>query len=225
MSPGGRRVRDHGVGSRIKLVVLNVQLHSLLPVVMPLAGPADLRDVQLGTVHLDEVHELLWLVLGVQHTQLSVHSDVGPLVAQAVLQQHHQFLEMSVLFVVHNELLQVIRVDNNVHTGHLGHAELVGGYTCGVHLLPSLRVVGLLRGVNSKLKLSQLNEARRKPSIVGDGLEQDLSCLEETLVVEAVPNALHIRGVGAANKLFHLRERVSLGQSIHQLRVDVLVLL
>mmetsp|Transcript_17866 Transcript_17866/g.38286 ORF Transcript_17866/g.38286 Transcript_17866/m.38286 type:complete len:295 (+) Transcript_17866:991-1875(+) len=217
-------VRHHGVGSGIELVVVHVEEHSLLPEVMSFAGLDELGDVELGGVHLDEVHELLRLVLCVQDGQLGVHAYMRPLAAQAAVQKLNQFLEVAVFLVLRDEVFEVIGMHDDVHACDLRTSELLGLDAGDVDLAPSLGVVCLLRCLYRLRVLAQLHEAGGQLGVVGDGLVENLGSLEETLVIKPVSNSQDVRGVRSANELLHVAKSVGLRVRVHQLRVHHLVL-
>mmetsp|Transcript_7009 Transcript_7009/g.17530 ORF Transcript_7009/g.17530 Transcript_7009/m.17530 type:complete len:212 (+) Transcript_7009:940-1575(+) len=166
MREGRRAVRHHRVRSGVKLVVVSIQKNRLLPEVMALASVGQLWDVQLRCVHLDEIHKLLRLVLRVKNRELRVHADVGALVAEACIQERDQLLEVAMLFVLHDELFEVVGVNDNVHRRDLGALELLRRNARGVELLPDLRIVGLPSRVNGLRVLPEVHVARGKFRVV-----------------------------------------------------------
>mmetsp|Transcript_39737 Transcript_39737/g.89625 ORF Transcript_39737/g.89625 Transcript_39737/m.89625 type:complete len:236 (-) Transcript_39737:2442-3149(-) len=225
MREGGRTVGHHGVCGRVELVIVSVEEHSMLPEVMSLAGMDKLGNVQLARVHLDEVHELLRLVLGVQDAQLRVHSNMRPLACEACVQEADEFLEVSLLLVVCNKLLQVVRVHYDVHARDLRATELLGLHAGNVHLLPRLRVVGLSSGLNGVGILPKLHVTRGELGVVGNGLVEDLGGLVRALLVEAVADRLNVCSVGPAHKLLHVSQAIGLRVREYQLAIDESILL
>mmetsp|Transcript_1325 Transcript_1325/g.3676 ORF Transcript_1325/g.3676 Transcript_1325/m.3676 type:complete len:568 (+) Transcript_1325:983-2686(+) len=224
MRVGHWAVRHHGAGGQVVLVVVAVQEHGLLPEVVALARVRQLRDVELRRVHLDEVHELVWLVLGEQDAELGVHAGVRALLGQAGVEQADQLLEVAVLLVVRDQLLQVVWVDDDVHGGDLGATELLRGDARDVDLLPDFRVVGLPRRLDRLGVLPELHEAGRELRVVGDRVVEQLRGLEVLLLVQAVANGQAVRRVGAADELLHLGQAIGLGVRVNELGVDHLVL-
>mmetsp|Transcript_46457 Transcript_46457/g.110420 ORF Transcript_46457/g.110420 Transcript_46457/m.110420 type:complete len:206 (+) Transcript_46457:1017-1634(+) len=159
MREGHRAVSHHRVGRLVVLIIVRVQEHGMLPVVVPLARIDELGDVQLRHVHLDEVHQHLWLVLRIHRGQLCVHAHMSTLVAEPGFQQLHQRIEAALLLVLGNHLLQMVRVNNNVLACNLCTAELFRLDAGQVHLLPCLGVVRLLRRLDRLRVLSELHVA------------------------------------------------------------------
>ncbi len=118
-------VLHHGVGGQVVLNVVHVQEHRLLPVVVALAGVDQLWDFQLRNVHLDEVHEFLGFVLGLEDAELCVHANVRPLAAEAAVEECEELLKVPRPLVVSDELLEVIRVHDDVHACNLCTVELL----------------------------------------------------------------------------------------------------
>mmetsp|Transcript_25740 Transcript_25740/g.76640 ORF Transcript_25740/g.76640 Transcript_25740/m.76640 type:complete len:1065 (+) Transcript_25740:1273-4467(+) len=197
----------------------------MLPEVVALAGVDELRDVQLGGVHPDEVHQLLGLVLGVEDRQLCVHADMRALVAEAGVDEADELLEVAQVLVLGSELFEVVRVHDNVHACDLGAPELARLDAGDVHLLPRLRVVGLLRSVHGLRVLPEHHVAGRQAGVVRDGSVEDLGGLVGVLVVQLVAHRLGVGGVRAADELLHVPEAVRLGVAVDELAVDELVLL
>ena len=161
-------------------------------IVVPLARLDHLGDVQLRGVELDEVHELLRLVLGVEDGQLRIQADVRALTVEAAVQQAHQRVEGALLLVLRDQLLEVVRVHDDVHARELGAAVLLRLDARNVHLLPGPRVVGLLRRVDGRGVLLQLHVAGGELRVVRDGGVEDLRRLVGALLVEAVADLLQI---------------------------------
>mmetsp|Transcript_30633 Transcript_30633/g.49145 ORF Transcript_30633/g.49145 Transcript_30633/m.49145 type:complete len:261 (-) Transcript_30633:689-1471(-) len=214
----------HGVGSLVKLIVVGEQEDRLLPVVVPLTCLDELGDVELLRIQLDEVHQFLCLVLGIENCKLGVHTDVSALVAEARVQERNKLLERARRLILRNELVEVVRVDNDVHRAHLCTAELLSLDASAVHLLPSLRVVRLLRGLNSLGILTELNVACSELGVGGDGQVENLCGLVRTLVVKSISNSLEICGVGAADELLHLGHSFGLRIGVDKLCVNQLIL-
>mmetsp|Transcript_7994 Transcript_7994/g.24161 ORF Transcript_7994/g.24161 Transcript_7994/m.24161 type:complete len:827 (-) Transcript_7994:2764-5244(-) len=217
-------VRHHRIRRSVELVVVRIEEDGLGPEVVALARLNQLGDVELRGVHLDEVHELLGLVLRVQNRELGVHADVGALAAEAGVQKLDELLEVAVLLVLRGKVLQVVRVHDDVHTRDLGAAELFRLHARDVDLPPGLRVVGLFGCLDGLGELAKLHEARGELGVVRDRLVQDFRGLIRLLVVQPVADALHIRGVGAADEFLHLAQAVGLGVRVDELGVHHRVL-
>mmetsp|Transcript_49882 Transcript_49882/g.106893 ORF Transcript_49882/g.106893 Transcript_49882/m.106893 type:complete len:672 (-) Transcript_49882:2191-4206(-) len=217
-------MRHHRVRSRVELVILRVQEDGMLPVVVTLASLDDLRDVQLRSVQLDEIHELFGLVLGVEDRQLGVHANVGTIAGEAAVEEADESLEGALLLVLSDELLQMVRVHDDVHASDLCASELLGLDASNVHLLPCLGVVSLPCRFDGLGVLAQVHVARGELRIVGDGSVEDLGGLVRTLIVEAVAHRDNVGSVCAAHKLLHLGQSLRLRISVDKLGVDGLVL-
>mmetsp|Transcript_9398 Transcript_9398/g.24460 ORF Transcript_9398/g.24460 Transcript_9398/m.24460 type:complete len:202 (-) Transcript_9398:565-1170(-) len=179
-------VRHHRIRRSVELVVVRVEEDGLGPEVVALACLNQLGDVELRGVHLDEVHELLGFVLRVQDGELGVHAHVRALAGQASVQEADKFLEMPTLLVLGDQLLQVVRMHDDVHGGNLCTTELLRLHAGNVDLLPGLGVARLLGRLNSLRVLAELDEARGELRVVRDGLVEDFCRLEELLLIETV---------------------------------------
>merc|ERR1719183_1946819 len=84
--------------------------------------------------------------------------------------------------------------------------ELLGCHACDVHLLPSLGVVSLPRGINRLTELVKLEVAGSQLGVVGDGRVQELSGFEGALLVEPIAYGLDVGGVRATDELLHLSQ-------------------
>ena len=120
------RVVDHHVDGVVVLVVVRVQEDRLVPVQVLLAGGEQRGDVEARPEQLDVLHQLVLLVLGVQDTELSVHTLVGAVEVDALLQYGDHLLEVAETLVVLDEVQQMVHVHDDVHGRQLGQAELLG---------------------------------------------------------------------------------------------------
>lgn len=72
---------------------------------MQLTSPDELRDVEPLGVGPDVVHESVWLILGVEDTEVGVNTVVGPFVAHTLLKKLGELLVVAELLVVLDEVL------------------------------------------------------------------------------------------------------------------------
>mmetsp|Transcript_85602 Transcript_85602/g.178839 ORF Transcript_85602/g.178839 Transcript_85602/m.178839 type:complete len:220 (-) Transcript_85602:2472-3131(-) len=159
---GDGAVSHHSVGGSVILVVLHVQVDGLLPVLMAFARLDELGKIQFAGIHPDEVHQLLGLVLGVENSQLGVHTDVRAFAAKAAVEQAHELLKVASALVRGDKIFKVISVHDDVHAGDFRAAELLRLHASQVDLPPCLGVVRFLRRFHSLSVLAQLHEARRQ---------------------------------------------------------------
>mmetsp|Transcript_131667 Transcript_131667/g.366980 ORF Transcript_131667/g.366980 Transcript_131667/m.366980 type:complete len:569 (+) Transcript_131667:1593-3299(+) len=192
----------------------------MLPEVVPLAGVDELGNVELVRVELDEVHELLRPVLSIEDGKLRVHADVRAVAVEPVVQEADELLETTLLLILRNEVLEVVRMHYDVHGSGLRSTELLGLDARYVHLPPGLGIACLPRRLHCLAVLAQTQVARRELGTIGYGLEEDLGSLVGVLLEQAVANSLDVGSVGTADKAFHFRELVGLTKGVHQLRVD-----
>mmetsp|Transcript_49881 Transcript_49881/g.106887 ORF Transcript_49881/g.106887 Transcript_49881/m.106887 type:complete len:232 (-) Transcript_49881:3532-4227(-) len=224
MGEGCGAVGHHSIRSRVELIVMRVEEDGLLPVIVALASMDELRDVQLRGVQLDKIHELIRLVLCVEAGKLCVHADVRPLVAQTTVKEADELLKVAMLLVLGDQLLQVVRVHNDVHAGNLRAAELLSLHASDVNLLPGLGVVGLACRLNCLGVFTELDMARGELRVVGDRLVEDLRGLVGALLVQAVADALNVGSVRAADELLHLPKALCLRIGVDELAIDDCVL-
>jgi len=79
------------------------------------------------------------------------------------------------LLVECDEVLEVIRVDDDVLTAECCHAELLGSDTGEVHSLPDAGYVSLLGGLEGQLVLLQVDVGLSQLLVIADALVEDLS--------------------------------------------------
>ena len=96
----------------------------------------------------------------------------------------HLFHELNELgrlarsLVVVNELLQVVRMHDDVQTRDVGQSDLISLQTGDVHLLPGGDRVGLGGRVDGLAELVHVDVAQSQLGVVVDVREEDLGCLE-----------------------------------------------
>jgi len=83
VSPSSRRMIHHCANSIIVFVIVRLQEHTLWPHLVSLANSDQLRDVQLLSKCLQMVHQSVWIVLRIQHSQFRVKPHMGSLSSKA----------------------------------------------------------------------------------------------------------------------------------------------
>mmetsp|Transcript_3295 Transcript_3295/g.10326 ORF Transcript_3295/g.10326 Transcript_3295/m.10326 type:complete len:1450 (+) Transcript_3295:864-5213(+) len=218
---GGGRVLDHDARRLVRVAALHEQEGGLPPVAPLLAGAQQLGHVAALPVDAAVLHQLVRLVLGVEHAQLGEDAGVRLLQAHALLQQADELLPVAVPLVVVDELLQVVGRHDDVQAADLGQLELGGGHAGGVDLLPGAHAVGLARRVDGGAEVAQLDVAGGQLGVVADAVEQDAGRLVQLLVEAPVAHRLDLGHVGRRHKLLQLRQHLHLGVRVHQLRVHL----
>ena len=176
MLPGIGGVVDHGEGSVVVLVVVDVQEGELGPLLIGLTGADDLGDVDALVEELQVLHQLLLLVSRVQDRELREHSNVSALKTKSRLEQRNELLKETTLLIVADELLKLVTVDDDVKTADLCKAELLCINAREVDLFPDLGAVGFASRVDSTGVLSELHEAGGEATKVGDVVEKEFGC-------------------------------------------------
>ena len=184
----------HCENSIVKLVVVDVE-HDLFSVQGSLfARTDDLGNVDPRPEKLEMFHSLLWFVLGVEDREFREHSHVCPLKTETSLHQCNEFIKEAIVFVLLNQLLQFLGMDNQVETADLSKTEFSLVDTCLIYLFPNPVVrthsarsrlcgVGLACTVNSILEFAEVNQRRCQSGPIRDGREEDLRSLVQFLIV------------------------------------------
>lgn len=63
---------------------------------------------------------LLRLEFGIQNSKFREHAHMSPFQAQSSFQEIYEFLEVSPVLVVINEVFQLVSVNDNMKSTHLG---------------------------------------------------------------------------------------------------------
>lgn len=217
----GDGVLDHALDGVVGLPVLLVEVHRLVPEQRLLAGAQHLGHVHAVVEDLEVLHQLLGQVLGVQDAELREDARVRALQPQALLQQLHQLRGVARALVVRDELLQVVRVHDDVQAADGRQPELPHLDARHVHLLPRGDGVGLLRRVHRLAVLVQVDEAERQLGVVVDVGEEELSRLVVALVEEPLPDRLDVGHVGRRHEFLQLRQLPRLRQRVDVLRIHL----
>mmetsp|Transcript_20370 Transcript_20370/g.72036 ORF Transcript_20370/g.72036 Transcript_20370/m.72036 type:complete len:1359 (-) Transcript_20370:1324-5400(-) len=216
---GLARVLDHDAHRVVVLLRLRVQEGGLLPLQVGLARAQHLAHVDAAPEVLEVLHELVGAVLGVQHRQLREDALVRALQTQPLLQQLDHLLEVAEALVQRDQLLQVVRVHDDVQAADLREAELARLDARRVHHLPRARRRRLAGRVHGVAEGSQPHVARRQLGVGVDAVEQHARRLELALGEQAVAHRLDLRDVAARDEDLEVAQALRLRQRVHQLRV------
>mmetsp|Transcript_10474 Transcript_10474/g.36145 ORF Transcript_10474/g.36145 Transcript_10474/m.36145 type:complete len:1393 (-) Transcript_10474:82-4260(-) len=201
------------------LVVRAVQPRQGLPVLLGLAGPDELWNVDLVREQLQVLHQLVELVLGVQNSQLGEDSHVRALQSEASLHEGDELLVLAPALVELADVLQVIGVHDDAQAAELSEPVLLLLHAGKADLLPGLGRVGLARGLHGGLVLLELHESAGEPSPVGQAREDDLGRLEDSLVEAAITDRLEVDARGSNDELLQLSQLSDLGVRVRKLGV------
>jgi len=138
MVPCTGRVFDHSQNAVIILVILDIEKHGLRPHLVPFTCSKEFWDVEPPEVRPTVVHESFWLMFSIHHSQLCKQPNVGPFQTESLLQEFHQFLNEPEPFVTANNVLNMVRVYNDLQPRYGRQLELPALHTRHVDLLPSL---------------------------------------------------------------------------------------
>lgn len=90
--------------------------------------------------------------------------------------------------VVVDQLLQLVSVNHDVETAHLGKSELLSIHAGKAHLFPGAGAVGLTGAVHSSLVLPEVHQSGSQATKVGDVVVEQLGRVVHFLVIAAVTN-------------------------------------
>mmetsp|Transcript_29787 Transcript_29787/g.50046 ORF Transcript_29787/g.50046 Transcript_29787/m.50046 type:complete len:229 (+) Transcript_29787:1442-2128(+) len=217
-------MRHHDLRGIVVLVVLDVQKGELLPVLLRLAHADKLGDVDARGEELEVLHQLLGLVLGVEAAQLREDAHVRALKPEPRLHKRKQRLKLAVVLVELADLLQLVRLHDDVEAAQLGQPELALLHARKAHLLPCARAIGLAGGLNRLLELVQADQRGGQAPPGADARVQDLGRLIQLFGEAEVAGGVDVGGVGRGDELLQLAQLVGLGQRVHQLRVHLQLL-
>lgn len=126
----------HGENSVIKFVIVDVE-HDLFGMqVRFLTRPNDLGYIDSRPKQLEMLHRLLRLVFRVEDGEFSEHGHMRSLKTQASFHQRDQLVKEAVVFVLMDEFLQFLGMDDQVETANLGETEFSLVNTRLVDVLP-----------------------------------------------------------------------------------------
>mmetsp|Transcript_37454 Transcript_37454/g.84891 ORF Transcript_37454/g.84891 Transcript_37454/m.84891 type:complete len:394 (+) Transcript_37454:1675-2856(+) len=123
-----------------------------------------------------------------------------------------------------DQLLQLVRVDDDVQRADLGESELLGLDARSVDLLPCAGRVCLARRVNGGLELVEVDQAGCEAREVGDGVEEDLRRLVHRLGEATLGDVLDTADVRSGDELLQLGVHLALGVGEDERRVNVRLL-
>lgn len=161
-----RRVLDHDVDGVVGLVVVSVHVDSLAPEAHLLASPQHLQHVHLLEVLPAVLHDFLWLVVCVQHSQLCEDAHMSPLHSKCILQQLDHLLLGIVLLVLLDQAFQQVRHDDDILSRDRGVFELRCLHAREAQFLPCFRGVRLLGRLDGLAELLKSDEARGDLGVV-----------------------------------------------------------
>mmetsp|Transcript_20034 Transcript_20034/g.67858 ORF Transcript_20034/g.67858 Transcript_20034/m.67858 type:complete len:315 (+) Transcript_20034:1372-2316(+) len=144
--------------------------------------------------------------------------------AEALLHELDKLRRLALALVQQHELLEVVRVHDDLQARDSGEAVLARGHASRVHLLPRRHGVGLLRRLHRLAVLLQVDVAQRQLGVVVHGREEELCRGEEALVKAALAHRLDGGHVRRRNELLEVAELVRLGVGVDQRRVHVRLL-
>jgi hypothetical protein len=104
-------------------------------------------------------HQLLWLIFGIQNCKLSEYTDMSSLQTCSSLQYANHLICNSQWFIVSNQSLEFIRMNDDVHSSSTGELIFLSGNTCHTYLLPGLWRVRFFGSFNSLSELLKFDQA------------------------------------------------------------------
>ena len=116
MLPGRRRMLNHCGDSHVKLVVLLMELDCFRPHLPLFTGSDQSWDVKSVAVLVDVVHESLWLVFCIHDTNICEDTVVRLLMCHSLFQEIDELLNVAELFIVLDDFLQVIWVNDDIES-------------------------------------------------------------------------------------------------------------
>ena len=215
---------DHGQHGVVVVFVLFVQKGGVAPVVPRFAGAQQFRNVHSGPKDFNVVGQFLRFVLGEQDGQFRKDPGVHLFQAQPLLQQLHDLVKVAQAFVQINDVLQMVRVDNDFQPGRAGQTKLTRHDTRFGDFLPGTHRPGGFRGFDGFSEFRQGQVARRQHGKVGHGSEQQFAGVVHAFFVTTIPDAFNVPVFGRGQEFLQLGQLLALGEGVHEFRVDHLFL-
>lgn len=179
-----RRVFDHRDDRLIPLVIILVQKHCLGPHLVHFTRSDESWNNKFLGIGCDVIHQSLWLILGVHDTQIGIDAVVSIWMSHSLLQERNQFFIVSKLLVVLDEILQVIRMDDDLQTAQSCSLKFFGSNTCKADSFPDLWDIGFLGSFVCLDVIFEHHMNLGKLLIVSNLLEENL-CSSVELIFEA----------------------------------------
>mmetsp|Transcript_5790 Transcript_5790/g.8374 ORF Transcript_5790/g.8374 Transcript_5790/m.8374 type:complete len:298 (+) Transcript_5790:1293-2186(+) len=133
-------------------------------------------------------------------------------------------IEMTKIRVCGDNIVDVIRILDNLKTASSSKAELGCLETSKANLLPGGHVVRRRGGGNSFTVFLQMDVAKSKFGVVVDTLEQKLGCIVKTLGEAAVTNVLNVGNIRSVDKLLKISQIVRFGVSVDEFSIQKIFL-
>jgi len=126
----------HSENGIIKFIVMDVK-HDLFSMQMCLiTRPNDLGNINSRPEQFEMFHRFLRLVFGVENGEFSKHGHMSSLKTQSSFHQGNQFVKEAIVFVLLDEFLQFLGMNNQIKTTDLSETEFSFIDTRLVDLLP-----------------------------------------------------------------------------------------
>ena len=165
-------------------------------------------------------HQLFGVVLGIKDTQFSMDTDMGSVKSLGLLKEIDHFISDIILLISVDKFIQMIRVDNNVHTSRVGKLVFTSLDASKAKFLPGLGGVGLLGRFEGSIVLLQSDQARGDLSIVLKVDEDDLSSFIQLVSVASVTSSWEISAVGVAEEVLEVDVLSGLGEAVKKFGID-----
>mmetsp|Transcript_43690 Transcript_43690/g.105380 ORF Transcript_43690/g.105380 Transcript_43690/m.105380 type:complete len:327 (+) Transcript_43690:573-1553(+) len=126
----------HDLQCIVMLLIMHVQVDSRVPQTGTFAGTNNLGHIKLAEEDLAMLHGLIRNVLGVKNTQFSENANVSIIKTKSLLEQRNDVIEMAQIRIVGNNLVDVIRVLDNLKTASGCKSEFVCSEASKANLFP-----------------------------------------------------------------------------------------
>lgn len=121
-------------------------------------------------------HEFFGFIFGEQDSEFGVDADVGPLEVHSTFEETDDFIGNTESLVVSDKFVEVVRVDDDIHTGDRGESEFSSLYAGHAELFPCFRGVSFLSRIDGGLELLESDQTRGDFRVVFYVCIQNLSC-------------------------------------------------
>src|ERR1700761_8070922 len=106
-------------------------------------GGDHLWHVEASPEDLDMLKDAFRVVFGQGNAQFSEHAHMGTLKSKTGFKKRNEFIKVSVVLILANEISELLCMDNEIKTTDLGKTEFLLGNASLVDLFPDLGAVGL----------------------------------------------------------------------------------
>mmetsp|Transcript_41540 Transcript_41540/g.125895 ORF Transcript_41540/g.125895 Transcript_41540/m.125895 type:complete len:264 (+) Transcript_41540:931-1722(+) len=216
---GGSTIH-HNLHGIVTLLVSHVEVHSRRVEPCTFACTNYLANIELAEEHLAMFHDLLRNMFGVKNGQFSEDTNMGILKPNTLLKEGHEVWKVSKIRVVSDNLVNMIRILNDLQTTSRCKAEFPSTQTSKANMLPRGHVVRFGCSCHSLTVLLKMDVTQSKLGVVVDVCKEDLGRVVQAFGEASITNVLDVRHIRSIHKLFQLSKIICLGKSIDDFGVQ-----